>query len=400
MFGVAQLDRKVRGEARALLRDARVTLRRYAYKIPDAARAQIRDAVDALARAYASGDRDATRAHLFRLDDLCDEHMSFARKSAAREYTESIGIAVLIALFLRAFVVEAFKIPSGSMIPTLEIGDHIFVNKLVYGVRLPYTQNRLITFSDPQRGEVVVFINPCEPDKDFIKRIVALPGDTVEVRCGVVYVNGEAVPQELVEGECGFLDLKGADDDGNNGHWSDETCAAYRERVGDLEYTTIDSPSRPARDAHLWSNPLTADSGYAQDFPADDSLPSCADNPEHRGAIIEALYVAERRRLISRLQLERVIDASGKGAIVERHVDDPDVPRACQQRRHYVVPEGHVFVMGDNRANSSDSRRWGPVPIDNIKGKAMFIWWSTKPPEQGGSWFLGAVWDRIGKVVH
>src|SRR5207248_8259385 len=95
------------------------------------------------------------------LDKKLDDHLAFARKSTIREYTESIGVAVLIALFLRAFVVEAFKIPSGSMIPTLQVGDHIFVNKFIYGIRVPWTNIKFgMTYRKPRRGEVIVFIYP------------------------------------------------------------------------------------------------------------------------------------------------------------------------------------------------------------------------------------------------
>src|SRR5262249_20874197 len=104
---------------------------------------------------------------------------------------ESIGIAILIALLLRAFVVEAFKIPSSSMVHTLEIGDHIFVNKFLYGVHVPFTDKKLFSLRAPRRGDVIVFINPCD-QRDFIKRIVATAGDTVEVRCNILYINGKA----------------------------------------------------------------------------------------------------------------------------------------------------------------------------------------------------------------
>src|ERR1700759_2247167 len=101
---------------------------------------------------------------------------------------------VATALALRAFVVEAFKIPSSSMYPTLEINDHIFVNKFIYGVRIPWTTTKLFALRGPPRGEVIVFIYPCDPDRDYIKRVVATAGQTVETRCGVLYVDGVAVP--------------------------------------------------------------------------------------------------------------------------------------------------------------------------------------------------------------
>jgi signal peptidase I len=115
-------------------------------------------------------------------------------KSTVREYAEAIGVAILLALVIRTFVVQAFKIPSGSMLPTLQIGDHILVNKFLYGPRLevPLTSlsfGRLPGLSRPARGDVVVFVYPQDPSKDFIKRIVGLPGEIVEIRNRRVYVN-------------------------------------------------------------------------------------------------------------------------------------------------------------------------------------------------------------------
>ncbi len=117
-------------------------------------------------------------------------------KSTVREYAEAIGVAILLALVIRTFIVQAFKIPSGSMLPTLEIGDHILVNKFLYGPRLelPLTNislGRLPSIRAPERGDVVVFVYPQDRSKDFIKRVVGLPGDIVEIRNRKVYVNGE-----------------------------------------------------------------------------------------------------------------------------------------------------------------------------------------------------------------
>lgn len=115
------------------------------------------------------------------------------RKSRLRENIEAIAIAVVLALFIRAFVVQAFKIPSGSMEPTLLVGDHILVNKFIYGVRLPFVNSTIIPVSEPERGDIIVFEYPVEPEKDFIKRVVGVPGDTVEIRDKKVYVNGRPV---------------------------------------------------------------------------------------------------------------------------------------------------------------------------------------------------------------
>jgi signal peptidase I len=132
------------------------------------------------------------------------ESASAPRKSAFREYAEAILVAMLLAFAIRIFVVQAFKIPSGSMIPTLLIGDHILVSKLSYGVQWPgdckfkmtfppitcYTSEPLVKFGDPQRGDIIVFRYPEDEDKDFIKRVVGLPGDVIDIRNKVVHVNG------------------------------------------------------------------------------------------------------------------------------------------------------------------------------------------------------------------
>src|SRR5688500_17029449 len=127
-------------------------MHRHGAKVPELQRMAIEQHRQALHQALVEDDGARIRKELLALDELTDEHLSFARKSTVREYGESIGIAVLIALFLRAFVIEAFKIPSGSMIPTLEIGDHIFVNKFIYGVRIPYTRTKFFDFRQPRRG--------------------------------------------------------------------------------------------------------------------------------------------------------------------------------------------------------------------------------------------------------
>ncbi len=104
------------------------------------------------------------------------------RKSVVREYAEAIIVAILIALFIRTFVVQAFKIPSGSMKPTLQIGDHLLVNKFTYGIKLPFIRKTLVPINDPKREDIVVFIYPADRKKDFIKRVVGVAGDTIEIR--------------------------------------------------------------------------------------------------------------------------------------------------------------------------------------------------------------------------
>ena len=108
-----------------------------------------------------------------------------------REYVQTFGIALLLALFIRSFFVQAFKIPSGSMIPTLLVGDHILVNRFVYGFRIPFTRIKFLEFQEPERGDVIVFKYPEDPKKDFIKRVIAVEGETVEIRDKKIYINNQ-----------------------------------------------------------------------------------------------------------------------------------------------------------------------------------------------------------------
>jgi signal peptidase I len=121
------------------------------------------------------------------------------RKGLIREYAESILIAVLLALVIRTYLVQAFKIPSGSMEDTLAIGDHLLVNKFMYGTKIPFVDKRVLTIRDPRQGDVIVFEYPEDPSKDFIKRVVGVPGDLVEGKEKKVYVNGKlyANPHEV-----------------------------------------------------------------------------------------------------------------------------------------------------------------------------------------------------------
>ena len=284
-------DRRAIKEAKLLIREARRALRKYSHRLTSK---QLDDSAGRDRRPAGGGQgsrlgQDSAGAR--RVDKKLDDYLAFARKSTAREYVESIGVAVLVALFLRAFVVEAFKIPSGSMIPTLQVGDHIFVNKFIYGVRIPWTNIKIGEhYRTPKRGEVIVFIYPKEPDKDFIKRIVAIPGDTVEMRDNQLIVNGEAVTACTSTGDCRYMDY-----DENYGRWEERRCEEWKEKPP----TGATRPSTIATAADL-------------------------------------------------------VAAAG-----------------C------TVPRHSVLVMGDNRDNSHDSRFWGFVPFDLIKGKAMIIWWST-----------------------
>ena len=199
-------------------------------------------------------------------------------KSKLQEYIEAIILAILIAFFIRTFVIQAYKIPSGSMKPTLLIGDHILVSKFNYGVKLPLIRSTVIPVGAPRRGDIVVFIYPEDTSKDFIKRLIGLPGDTIEVRDKKIFVNG--LP------------------------WND----AY-------------------------------------------------------GVNVDSLII----------------------------------PGSVQPRDNFgpvKVPEGSLFVMGDNHDESYDSRFWGFVPMKDVLGKALIIYWSWNHEDHG------VRWNRIGSILH
>ena len=292
-------------EARLLIREAGRILGRYRHRVQPEVVREVRGSIEELQAALRARDAEATVTATQNLDEKVARYLSFGRKSRPREYIESVSIAVGLALLLRAFVVEAFKIPSGSMLPTLEVGDHLFVNKYLYGLRVPLTNLKFLELREPRRGEVIVFIYPREEDKDFIKRIVAVPGDTVEVRARQLYINGQPVPHQPIAGPCQYRDVQE-----ETSIWSQKGCEQFWEELGGFRYRTIYDPGR-----------------YRSNYP------------------------------ITR------------------------------------VPGKSVFVMGDNRDNSHDSRYWGFVPYDHIKGKALFIWLSYGGPD-------GFRWNRLFRPVH
>jgi signal peptidase I len=282
---------RVRGDARGLRRSAARILRRNRGRLPAAAAAEVEAAIGSVDQALQDGEASAALRARGQLDAALDQHLSFARKSAAREYTESIGGAILVALLARAFVFEPFHIPSGSMIPTLLVGDFIFVNKMAYGLRIPFSDpahTHKLFESAPRRGDVVVFIVPQRPADDYVKRVIGLPGDRIDVRDNVLYVNGERQPRTDV-GEFTYLDHS--------------------------EYT------------------------------------------DHDMQVVAHEYVENLQ--------------GREHPILQR----PD--GGLGRNGSWVVEPGRIFVMGDNRDNSADSRiegGIGQIPFSYIKGRASLIW--------------------------
>ncbi len=325
-------SRRARRESRRLLQEVRRQSWRHRKRLAPEVRVALQDGALGLEAALRAGDADRLEEARSALSRLWELHLSFTQKGLLREYLESIGIAVVVALLLRTFVVEAFQIPSGSMVPTLLVGDHIFVSKLAYGLRLPFVDRVVLRSAPPRRGDVIVFANPREPGKDFIKRVVGLPGDVIELRDQILYVNGVAQPR-TPEG-----DLTYDEQSEQTGSWWSDTCLAFREALAR-------DPFPPAGRASL----------------AGAAVPGTPAPLEHE--------VLQCRR----------------GRKGER--EGPFPP----------VKAGHLFVMGDNRDRSADSRSDGgwEVPLDNVKGRASLVWWSWG---RGGLWPTGDEGVRIERL--
>jgi len=203
--------------------------------------------------------------------------------SKVQEYVEAIIIAILIAVVIRTFVIQAYKIPSRSMVPALQVGDHLLVNKFIYGIKIPVIRKLLIGVTDPKRGDIIVFIYPNDRTKDYIKRVIGVGGDKIEIRNKDILIN-----------------------------------------------------DRPYKDAF---------------------------------------------------------------GIYSDHVIYPAVMQSRDNFGPVVVPQGSLFVMGDNRDESADSRFWGFVDLKDVEGKALLIYWSWNSEKQDN--LLAKVrWERIGKLLH
>lgn len=239
-----------------------------------------------------------------------------AKKNPLREYSEAIFFALLAALVLRAFVVQAFRIPTGSMKDTLKVGDFLLVNKFIYGARTPdripvlditLPFMRLPAFKQPQRGDIIVFKYPRDEKLDYIKRLIAVGGQTVEIRNGDVYVDGK---------------------------------------------------------------------------------------PEGRKTFLGREYDPEERHYVLYYQIDT---DNGKSYVIRHYADHI---AESEDFGPVVVPEGHYFMMGDNRDNSSDSRVWGFLPATNVVGEALVIYWSWDKFADLTDITHKVRWTRIGQLIQ
>jgi len=218
-------------EARKFARETAGILRHRGGRLTSEQQQAIRQRLDALNQALGRPESADIAMALEALRSELGRHAAVLKRASFGETAQSLGLAVVLALLIRAFLFEAFKIPTGSMIPTLRVSDHIFVNKFTYGLRLPFTHHRLVELGAPRRGDVFVFSFPGDgPDhgKDFIKRVVGIAGDRVRMSGNVLQINGQPVPTEV-------LDASARCEDGT---FDACRCVRQRERLGDAEYVT------------------------------------------------------------------------------------------------------------------------------------------------------------------
>jgi signal peptidase I len=331
---------RLRREAVGFARDARRAARRHRKRIGEL-RETIETAAAEVELAAEGDDFERLSGALRRLDGLWDQHLGFTRRGAIRRFAIPLAIAFVAALGLRACVVETLEITSGSMVPTLYSGDRILVWKPAYGFRLPFVGARPFGGALPRRGDVVVLGAPRGVRQDWVKRVVGLPGDVVELREQVLFVNGVPQPREPV-GELAYDELNE-----ETGVWWTDTCRLQRER---LALGPLAPPASP--------------------MPVD----------------VEASWR----------------DASARGVRVHEVIQCRRIRPGGAEGPFEVVRPGHVFVLGDNRDRSADSRTGGgwQVPFGSIKGRAVAVAWNWGRGGAGLRPGRGARFDRLFKVVE
>ena len=240
----------------------------------------------------------------------------------------SFAVAIGVALTIRWALMEAYVIPSASMLPSLLIHDHIFVNKIVYGVRVPFSENWLMKFGEPQRGDVIVFKYPVDKRIFFIKRVIGLPGDKITYENNRLYINDKIVEEQPASDHSDWNQVRDADFAQEG-----EALIDLRESRADYEHLT-------------------------------ETLPGSNGNPDKKHSILMSTKPRYR--------------TSGS----------------------WEVPEHSLFVMGDNRDNSLDSRRWKFVPEEYILGRAMFVWLSCEDTLPVVTFLCNPLTIRWGRFFH
>lgn len=293
------------------------------------------------------------------------------KKSSFQEFIEAIGVALIAAIILRIFLVQAFRIPTGSMKDTLMIGDMLLVNKFIYGVRtpnrIPFTDIeipyiRLPGFKEPERGNIIVFKYPRDESLDYIKRCIALPGQTIEVRNGWAYVNG------IPEGKWKRIIRRKPDPDPR-----DRRLFDYYELKTD------------------WGDKYVVRQLSDYKTPWDDFGPI---RVPKKGTVIHfPLKNQDEWRLY-----EELIENREHHTFARRR--DGTVLIDGQVRDSYTIEQNYLFMMGDNRDDSSDSRDWGFMPRENVVGEALLIYFSFDKNSPLYNLLSIIRWGRIGMIIR